>query len=172
MDLTYFPISLLLRPSCLRNGEGKEGRGFCRFYPFPLCPIFVHISVLPGLSRDVSHIMLQIQSHLIFKMTGWEQQEEAYGCADYLAGELAANNYEGVVIQVKVPKGAARLQILVFPEQGQGYRLVCEEDVAALVAMACNGTLFADSEMSDDRAAAGDWPVSVFLTRRSPVPYN
>src|SRR5258708_501229 len=69
MDLTYFPISLLLRPSCLRNGEGKEGRGFCRFYPFPLCPIFVHISVLPGLSRDVSHIMLQIQSHLIFKMT-------------------------------------------------------------------------------------------------------
>ncbi len=87
---------------------------------------------------------------------GWEQQEEAYGCADYLAGELAANNYEGVVIQVKVPKGGMHLQILVYPERGLGYRLVCEEDVAALVEMARNGTLFGDSETSDDQAAAGD----------------
>lgn len=85
---------------------------------------------------------------------GWEQRDEAYVCAEYLADQLATAGYGGAVITVRLPKGGTRYQILLYPDQGLGYRLVCEEDVMAAVELARQGLLFADS--NDEQTAAGD----------------
>lgn len=73
---------------------------------------------------------------------GWQWREEACACADYLASQLAIAGYGGTTIKVQLPKGGTRYQVFVFPEQGEGYRLVCEEDVTAAVDLAHQRLLF------------------------------
>jgi hypothetical protein len=84
---------------------------------------------------------------------GWEWREEACACADYLAEELAANEYVGLVIKVRLPEGGTRYQIFVLETDSWGYRLLNEKHVDAIVTMARNRTLFAEVERDRE---AGD----------------
>ncbi len=87
---------------------------------------------------------------------GWKTREMAYDWAAYVMNELLTNSYGDLEVSVSLPQHIDRYQVIVQNAEGAYYCLVCRKDVRAIVAMARNRTLFADSETSDDQAAAGD----------------